>query len=207
MKIARHHCDDPITQGRAAMEIATATDAQITVGRRLSGVIASCLLTESGLWQYDDPAEHAAALEMQRLFEFNLAEVDDMIEMRPWPDPSELDVTMQARSVVLLHMREGRLLDAQRWAGKLYLALRLDLRSRAARPVVRARQDYVEAQRKRSTRPRTTMSKNETDAVKFYDKLVASREERGAREAAADRFGITPKRLDVCRARVKAGKK
>ena len=145
---------------------------------------------------YDDPVEHEA---VQSLFfhEFHVIDFDNWIEGRVWESRDVLHKVMLARAEMLACMGRPETIDKG-----------LDIaRSMRAMMHRAERKAYRKVQSDLGSRDKTTMSEKEIKAVEFYNKLVRSGEKRGARGVAADKAGITVKRLDVCRARVKAGKK
>ena len=171
-------------------------------------------------WQYDDPAEHALAVDMLEGSGPDLVLIDDLIVGNVLTSPNVLPT----RARLLSSWRAGEQLHAIECARRL---LRLAAQDRAAVSALdierrirgeleqlsryvemwlRTERDWLrqrafagsarQSERARLARGSRRPEKEQRRIVALYDELVRTGQKYGARKFVADEFGLTANELD-----------
>ena len=146
------------------------------VARHLNGTAAELLKSETGEWEYDDPAEHEAALVLWDRCGVHLGDIDDWIESGKVSGPN----VMPARAKLLRLVIDGKLGKAQN----------LGLRFRALAEQNQLAMAVLKLGRKRPTsrKPCKLPELIQLRMVAAHKKLVDNGQHYGARKKLAEDF-------------------
>ena len=148
--------------------------------------------SESGEWQYDNPAVHEAAITLFFNFSVSLAVVDDWIE-RPGRSAANVEYLTRRRGDLVRFIQAGDIAAAEGVAEFLQERLSREA-ERAARATDRKASREERAERARGARKLSP--ENERRICTRYAELVRDGKKYGARKELAGTYDVSPDTID-----------